>query len=340
MRKESVRIAVIGAGHIAQVVHIPFLSKSTSAELVAVCDLNAQKARWVAEKFNIPQHIVDPETLFKSDEIDAIDLCTPTDSHRDLAVSALSAGKHVLVEKPMARTAAEAREMVEAADRYRRTLMVGMNVRFRRDAITLKSFVDGNEFGRVHYIKSGWMKQRNLAGAKNSWHFDRQASGGGVLMDLGIQILDLGWWILGSAKPVTVKAVVFNRTPDLRVEDSAVCLLEFDNGSIVSFESSWALLSERDEFYFTLYGSNATATLNPLRVFKKMHGNLVNIIPQKDENSTFRYKRSYSNELKHFVDCLLLDTPPLSSARESADRLQVLEAFYESAESGKEVRLS
>ncbi len=336
----KLRLAIIGAGHIAQVVHIPELRKFSGVEIAGICDITASKAKWVANKYNIAHFSGDPETYFKDPEIDAVIICTPTHTHYELTVSALSAGKHVLVEKPMARTYEEALAMQRAAEKYDRKLMVGMNVRFRRDAITLKSFVDGRELGDLLYVKAGWLNQRDLSQTDESWFYDAEKSGGGVMMDLGIQMLDVGWWLLGNIPPVAVKGMAFNRFKGLSVEDSAVCMVHFENGTVLNLEASWALYTEKDLLYTNAYGREGSAYINPLRVYKNMHGNLINIVPIKEESSTVRYKRSYRNELKHFVDCLRQNTPLQASAAESAERLKILEAFYQSVKEGKEVELS
>lgn len=332
-----VKIAVIGAGHIAQVVHIPIWKKINHVELIGVCDKVAAKAKWVAERFHIPSHHTDPEFFFKSPEISAIDICTDTGTHKALAIAALAAGKHVIVEKPMAKSYADAKAMAEAASKYNRHLMVAMNVRFRREAIALKSFIDANELGQVYYARSGWLLKRNLASASNSWLYDRNKSGGGVLMDLGIQMLDVAIWLMGETEPVSVKAVTFKNTAGLKVEDSATCFLHFKSGAVLSVEVSWTMMAEKDILYVNLFGTEGTALINPLRVYKNMHGNLINIVPLNEESATLRYKRSYRNELKHFVNCLRQGIPMQAGAAEMVAKHKIVEAIYRSAEEGREV---
>ena len=337
--QKKIKIAIIGAGHIAQIVHIPVWKTIGDVEVVAICDKVKAKAKWVAEKFEIDRFCSDPEELFKSDEIDAIDICTETDSHKELAVAALSAGKHVLVEKPMARTYEEARAMVDAAKKHDRHLMVALNVRFRRDAITLKSFVDGKELGDIFYMRSGWVSRRNFTKTSGHWLYQQQKSGGGVLMDLGIQMLDVATWLLGDPKLISVKAVTYNRVPNLSVEDSAVCLLQYENGAALSLEVSWTILLEKDILYVNLYGTEGTAFINPLRIYKSLSGKMVNITPTPDEGANVRYRRSYRNELRHFVACLNKNIPMQADAAEIAERLKILQALYRSAEEGREVIL-
>ena len=157
---EKVRVAIIGAGWIAQVAHIPVWKKLENVELVAVCDTVKTRAKAVAEKYKIPQVFTRDEDLLKRDDIDAVDICVPTHMHERLTLDALSAGKHVLVEKPMSRTVEEGEKMVRASRQYKRQLMVAMNVRFRYDAANLKSFIEGGELGEVFYAKAGWMQRQ------------------------------------------------------------------------------------------------------------------------------------------------------------------------------------
>lgn len=334
----TIRLAVIGAGGIAQVAHIPLWKKLPGVDLVAVCDTNLARAKAVAERYAIPQFFTKDDDVLKLDDVDAIDICAPTHMHMPLAIAALSAGKHVLVEKPIARTLEEGEKMVLAAKRYQRRLMVAMNVRFRRDAINMKSFIDAGELGEVFYAKCGWLR-RQEKWAEHSWLFQKQFSGGGVLMDLGIQMLDLTLWLFGNKKAKAVKATTYNKVSSLEVEDAAIAFVHLEDGSTLSLEVSWTLLTAEDELYANFFGSQGGAILNPLRIMKVMHGNIVNLTPHVDDKPMSRYKRSYSNELRHFIKCLRDGTPMLSSGEESLDRMRIIEAMYESARLGKEVEL-
>jgi predicted dehydrogenase len=333
---QKVRLAVIGAGAISQVAHIPSWKKLPDVELVAVCDTVKARAKAVAEKYKIPRYFTNDDEVFKQDDIDAVDICVPTNLHLPVALAALSAGKHVLVEKPMARNVEESEKMLEAARRYQRKLMVAMNVRFRRDAVNLKSFVDGGDLGEVFYLKCGWLR-RQESWSGQSWLFQKKYSGGGVLMDLGIQMLDLSLWLLGNKKAKSVKAMTYNRVSKLEVEDAAIAFIHLDDGTTLTLEVSWTLLTEDDLLYANLFGSRGGALLNPLRVMKEMHGNLVNLTPAREETTTNIYKRSYENELRHFVKCLREDIHMFSSGEESLERMRIIQKIYESAASGREV---
>lgn len=335
---EKVRVAIIGAGWIAQVAHIPVWKKLENVELVAVCDTVKTRAKAVAEKYKIPQVFTRDEDLLKRDDLDAVDICVPTNMHERLTLDALSAGKHVLVEKPMSRTVEEGEKMVRASRQYKRQLMVAMNVRFRYDATNLKAFVDGGELGEVFYAKAGWM-QRQKKWTEHAWLFQKKHSGGGVLMDLGVQMLDMTMWLLGNVKAKSVKANTYSHVAKRDVEDTAVALVHFENGVTLNLEASWTFLREDDLFYTNLLGTRGDAQLNPLRVTKELHGNLVNLTPSKPETPTNLYKNSYENELRHFISCLRDGTPMLSTGEESLERMRIIAAMYESAQRGKEVAL-
>ncbi len=196
---KNIRLAVIGAGSIAQLAHIPNWKKIPGVELVAVCDSNRTRARAVAEKFGIPQFFTDSDEVMKLETVDAVDICAPTNFHKPLALAALASGKHVLVEKPMSRTVEEAEQMVRAARQHKRKLMVAMNVRFWRDVVNLRQFIENGELGEVFYAKCGWLR-RQESWTERPWLFQKKYSGGGVLMDLGIQILDMTLWLFGNKK--------------------------------------------------------------------------------------------------------------------------------------------
>src|SRR5437764_1057025 len=158
---EKVKLALIGCGNVGQVVHLPILKKMPDVEVAAVVDPDERKAKAVALRYGIPQTFKTIEAMLQSpigSEIQAVDICTSTDQHKNAAIAALEAGKDALVEKPIARTLKEAREIAEAAKKYGRKLMVGMNNRFRPDTLILKSFIENGELGKIFYIKSGWLK--------------------------------------------------------------------------------------------------------------------------------------------------------------------------------------
>jgi predicted dehydrogenase len=164
---EKARIGIVGLGSIAQTIHLPILSKFPDVEIVAVCDLDRAKAQFVADKFKVRRYYNNFEKMMAIEQdLDGIDICTPTILHKDMAIAALGEKNNVLIEKPLARTSIEAEEIAAAAKKFHQTLMVGMNNRFRPDTMILKSFIEDKALGKLFYAKAGWFKKLN---AESAW---------------------------------------------------------------------------------------------------------------------------------------------------------------------------
>ncbi|MCK5571920.1 MAG: Gfo/Idh/MocA family oxidoreductase, partial [Bacteroidetes bacterium] len=275
---DKAKIGVIGLGWIAQVVHLPVLAKLKEAELVAVCDRDKGKARSVAEKFGVKRTYYDLEQMLEHEEdMNAVVVATSTDVHKENTIACLKAGKEVLVEKPIARTHAEAVEMAEAAKSLKRKLMVGMNHRFRPDAIILKSLVEAKELGKIYYARAGWLRKR---GSDAKWFTQKAKSGGGVLVDLGIVILDMALWMMGYPDVKRVSAANYSHKSK-QVEDTSVISLTLKNGSRIHIEARWSMALDEDVYFCHVFGTDGSASVNPLRIHKELHGTVVDLAPAR-----------------------------------------------------------
>lgn len=331
-----VNVAIVGLGWVAQVVHIPILDKLPDASVVAVCDTDKARARYVSDKLGIKNVYTDIKQMLHQEDINAVHVCTPTDSHAPVAIECLQAGKDVLVEKPLARTYKEALEIVKAAKENKRKLMVGMNNRFRPDAMILRSFIEAGELGEIFYTKGGWLQRQSN---QRTWRTRKEISGGGVFIDAGIVMLDMSLWMMGYPDIEKVSAMAYyHETKD--VEDSGVVMLRMKNGTTITIEVSWSLNIEDDIFYCNVFGKSGSARLNPLRLNKQMHGNLVNMTPAKLEKPQSLYKRSYENEIRHFIGAVRGLHPVISTGEEAVQRMRILDAIYESAKNRKEIEVA
>ncbi|MBI5475021.1 MAG: Gfo/Idh/MocA family oxidoreductase [Ignavibacteriae bacterium] len=333
---EKVKVSVVGLGWIAQVVHLPILKKSTEVELVAVCDRDKGRARLVAEKFGVKKHYTDFAQLLTNEECDAVIVCTSTDAHKDIAIPAMKAGKDVLVEKPIARHFVEAVAMADAAKECKHNLMVGMNHRFRPDAMLMKSFVEGGELGAVMYAKSGWLRRREN---NNPWMNKKAIAGGGVFLDLGLVMFDLAFWMLSYPEVKRVSASTFQQK-NKEVEDTSIVHLHMKDGLVLDIEASWSTFLSEDVYYCNIYGRQGTASLNPLRINKELHGSLVNLAPARLESPQHFFRRSYENEINHFIGAVKGYHSVVSTGDEAVQRMRIVDAVYKSAKTGKEVTLS
>ena len=150
---DKVKIGVIGLGGVAQLVHLPNFSKIPNAELTAVAEVNKNRLQTISDKFNVKQRFSSYNDMLEKSSIDAVIIATPTSTHKDIAIDCLNAGKDVLVEKPMSRTYTESKQIVDAAKKNKRKLMVGMNLRYRPDTMLLRSFINSKEIGEPFYVK-------------------------------------------------------------------------------------------------------------------------------------------------------------------------------------------
>ncbi|MEN3027222.1 MAG: Gfo/Idh/MocA family oxidoreductase [Chlorobiota bacterium] len=336
---ERFGIAVVGVGHIAQTVHLPLLTRLPGVRAVAVYDRVLSKARFVAERFGVPYVASRLDELWQLDGVDIVDICTTTDAHPEIACAALEHGKHVFVERPLARTLAEARTVSQTAARSRGHLMVGMNHRFRPDVMLLRSYVGRGELGKIYYIKAGWLQPRQK---ERRWLTRTDISGGGVLIDLGIVLIDLVLWMYDFAPVRSVHAALFRQQTRV-VEDLAVATLYFASGSIATIECSWSLMRPENLYYCNLFGTRGSGYINPFRVVRQTEGGEFLTIHAEGQAclpSAQQYTQSYAAEWQYFLNTLRGHVPPLSTAQEAVHRMQVLEALYRSGEEQREVLLS
>ena len=337
MAKRSLRLGVIGVGVVAQVNHLPALKGRRDVEVVAISDDDVEKARMVAQHFGIGRSVADYEALLRMEEIDAVIIATPNHLHAPMTQAALGYGKHVLCEKPPARTFAEAAQMADAAQKSGKVLMYAMNNRFRSDVIVLRRYLEREELGKIFYAKTGWLRRRSDRRGP-VWYENKKSSGGGVLMDLGVQMLDLSLWLLGNPKVVSVTAAKYVTDPRKDVEDTVAAFLVLEGGASLTLEVSWAVLLEKNFPYLNLFGTDGAALLNPFRIHKELGGNLLNVTPALESIKNI-YKQSYEQELDHFLRCITQGEKPMASAEEGREIMRIIDAIYQSAEARREVRL-
>ncbi|MFN3344543.1 MAG: Gfo/Idh/MocA family protein [Chloroherpetonaceae bacterium] len=335
---EKIKVGVIGLGNIAQVIHLPILSKLENAQLVALCDMEFQRAKLLGERYKVKHVFKDYQDLLAMNEIDAVIIATPTNTHKEIATAAIKAHKHCLVEKPLARTAKEAKEILDVLNKSDVKMMVGMNQRFRPDAMVLKSFIENGEIGDVFFVKCGWLKKNPV---DRQWKTQKSVSGGGVFLDLGIMVLDLALWILNFPEAHSVSAVNFEREahPDdsSGVEDFSSVLVRLKSGQAITIDTGWNFEVDSDLLFCNVYGNGGFARVYPLKFHKKINDQLVNVTPERIGSLEDIYKRSYYNELRHFIDAVAGLYPLSSTAKDAYERMNIVDAIYKSAKTGKEV---
>jgi len=336
MNESKIRIGIIGAGAVTQMGHIPAFKSLNKAELVALCDKDEEKLWLLSQKHKISKAYRDYEKLVADREIDAVVIATPNYLHLPMIEAACSANKHILCEKPLARTAEEASQICDIVNRAKVKFMLGLNNRFRPDVQILKKFIDG-ELGKIFYAKTGWL-QREAFPEESSWKNLLTSSGGGALLNLGIHLLDEALWLLGCRKVKSAIGSAHFLTKKREVEDSAIALLHMEDDITLTIEVSWTLLFDKDFTYFNVFGNNGSALLNPLKIYKRMHGEIMNVTPRVDASKN-AFKLSFHLQAEHFVESVRKGKDPIFRAEEGFEMARIIDAIYKSARKKKEIKI-
>jgi len=332
---EKTKIGIIGLGGIAQLVHLPNLTKMNNAVVTSVAEINKNRLNTIADKFNIQERYTDYNELLEKSDVEAIVVATPTSTHKEVAIACLKAKKDVLVEKPLARTYDEAKPIVDAAKKSKKKIMVGMNLRYRPDAMLLRSIFSSGEIGDPFYVKCSWVRRQSSV---QKWFTVKEKSGGGVIIDLSISLLDLSLWLLDYPPVESVTAQCFYQNTK-NVEDTALSFLRCKNSSVINIETSWSLQVEKDIFNLIVYGTKGTASLNPFRIYKKIEDQFIDLTPPQSESALAAFKKSYQNELKSFIGAVRGLNPVFSSGDEALSRMKVVDAMYQSAKQKTEIKI-
>ncbi|MGI8458850.1 MAG: Gfo/Idh/MocA family protein [Propionibacteriaceae bacterium] len=348
-----VRIGMIGGGSIAAL-HLASYDRNPRAEVVAVADMNLERARAVAERWGAPRAYADPAALLADPAVDAVSICTWNNTHAALARAAIEAGKHVLVEKPISRTYAEAQEVQSAAEASDRVVQVGFVRRHSGNCRVLKSFIDAGDLGEVYYAKASAIRR---VGNPGGWFADRSISGGGPLIDVGVHVIDLAWYLMGCPRAVAVSGHTYERMgnranitsmeryqvsdydPDLNdVEDLANAVVRFANGASLLADVSYSLHASHDSLGVTVFGDRGGAELEPsLTITTEKLDTVINITPQI-RSSTFDLIEGFDAEIENFVATCLGEADSVAPAWHGVEIQKILDGIYLSAGQGREVR--
>lgn len=332
---EKLKFGIIGCGSIAQIVHIPILNRLNSVEIKAICDIDKKKVQQIANSYDIKNYYTDVEKFLSENEFDAVMILTPTNTHKEITELASNYCQNIFVEKPLARNSQEAKELCTSLKKKNTNIMVGMNMRFRPDAMLLKSVVDSGVLGFPYFVRVGWFRPRS---SMQSWFVKKNISGGGAVLDLGLNILDLAMWLFDYPQIYSVTATNFYHTTK-DVEDASVVMIKTKKGQVIASETSWILNNENEFFYCNLHGKEGTGFLNPFRIFKSSGINQIEIPLSKKSQSYIFYIKSYENELKHFISSIKGYTKWVSTCEEATSRLDLIGLIYKSAKLNKEIIL-
>ncbi|MGI6715748.1 MAG: Gfo/Idh/MocA family protein [Eubacteriales bacterium] len=345
---KKLRIGVVGAGNISQNAHLPACQKCDNAVVVAIADIDINRAKQAAEKFKIPAYFSSVEEMIEKADIDAVDICTWNNGHAPVAIAAANAGLHILCEKPMTISVEKAYEIKEAVEKAGVKFMLGVPGRFQPANMYVRELYEKGKLGDVYFAKTAYIRRR---GTPTGWFTDLKTSGGGPVIDIGIHGIDAAWYLMGTPKPVSVSATTYDKIGNFKTkgvdrwqgtpcpdnqfdtEDSGAGIIRFENGASMLFEASWAINGPPSYNTF-VFGSKAGVSLNPLVIYGERNGYL-----SDDKISLSSSDEHFKREISHFADCVLNDKPVIYPIEQAILMQKMLNGIYESAKTGKEAVL-
>ena len=279
MEKKKLRIGLIGTGFMGRT-HSNGFNRITNffpnlayePVMQAVCSRNEEKVKAFAEQWGYASYETDWRKLIARDDIDAVDICTPNDTHAEIAIAAAAAGKMILCEKPLARDLAESQLMVDAIEKAGVKNTVWYNYR-RLPAVTLaKQIIDSGKLGKIYHYRANFLQDWTInealpQGGEGLWRMDAAVAGSGVLGDLLSHCIDTAMWLNGGIKDVSAMTETFvkqrmhqltGKVEEVKIDDACSFLCHFNNGSLGLFESTRYARGHKALYTFEINGANAS----------------------------------------------------------------------------------
>jgi predicted dehydrogenase len=349
------RVAFIGAGAIVQRGHIPSFQRLSNVETVAICDVNLSRAQTVAEEMHIPHAFSDYQEMLAAIQPDIVVVATPNVFHAPMSIAALEAGAHVLCEKPLALTYADAQAMMEKAAQVGRVLTVGTHYRWSTPMRSAKAHVDAGFFGEIYAARTVWQRRSGIPGY-GSWFTNRDLAGAGSILDIGVHALDRALFLMNYPQPVTVSGALFSKfgtrgiglggwgsdisAPSAGarydVDDLAWAFVRFSNGAVLQFQVAWAShLAE--QFVLELYGTEGAASVghrDNIELYSLLNGQAAKVQVEIPNDPLGSYPRLIENFIHH------LDGDPAAEIITPAQALagvQIIDGIMRSAVAGREI---
>jgi predicted dehydrogenase len=336
------RVGIIGAGW-PGLAHARGYREAGGFQIAAVADLIPERRRQLLAQFGPGREYADAMALVADHDIDAVSVCLPSYLHEPVVRAALKAGKHVLCEVPPAPGAAEMRHIAAAARKAGRVVLFAFQRRFGGHEQAAQRAIDKGFIGEPYHIRAAWTRTRGIP-AGTGWYTQKARSGGGPLIDLGCHMLDLGWSLLGRPRPVSAFAITHRRLVDAAasggafdVEDAAFALVRFEAGRCIELATSWAL-NQPDSQNGTVCrvhgtdGAIEVYTPQGAVLYREQNGGRFSHNPLTPPRLTH-----YPAMMRHFRQCIAGKATPLTGPAEAMLVMEVIEALYRSAESGRSV---
>ena len=358
------KVGLVGTGGISNRHLTAYLEHSDRVQLTAVCDIDETRAQEYAKKAGVEAVYTDFDKMLREADIDAVDNCTGHPQHAPLTVAAAEAGKHVIVEKPMAMTVQECRDMIAAADKAGVTLMVAQDLRYSPEAVAVKRFIDEGKLGDILVVRTHQIGRGGSRGGYERYADAKQ--GGGNLQVTGVHVIDLLRYYVGNVKRVT--GVCKSVQPHMLngAEDLVVANFEFENGALGDLFASPGEFPEGRTYM--VFGSNGTIHSTPPPTPAqddsptRQFGDILLALKEERELD-YRNERDlqrmlhppfepidtsgtdlpsvnfFVNEILHFEECVRTGREPISSGRDNIETIKIIHGIFESSRTGKPVNL-
>lgn len=348
----KIQVAVIGCGNIANNAHIPSYMANAEAEIRYFCDIIPERAEAAVEKYGCGKAITDYHEALNDPEEVAVSVCTPNNVHSQISIDALRAGKHVLCEKPAARTYTEALEMQKVQHETGKTLNIGVVNRFNDGVNRIKKMIDDGDLGEIYHVYVSFRAGRSIPGLGGAFT-TKSIAGGGALIDWGVHYLDIVMYCCGDPAPKTVTGETFCKLgkdianyaytgmwagpPDLNgtydVDDSVAALIRTE-GPVITVHGAWAQNILENEQYIDFIGDKGGIRLQygqGFTYYTTKDGALITSTPD------FKTTSHFQNEIDAFIRCVQTGEKLASHIDTAVITSKLMQAVYDSSEQHREV---
>ncbi len=340
---DRVRVGIIGSAFSSNI-HAEAFQEVPEAVVVSACSPNQAHVEEFARRWKIPSTATDYRKLLDRKDIDVVVVGIPNDLHGEVVTAAAKAGKHIILEKPIAHTLHDAEEMIKACSKHKVKLMYAETICFSPKYVRARKLVEEGAIGKLYMVKQG----EKHSGPHSDWFYDVERSGGGAIMDMGCHGIEWARWMYAKPKPKSVTAHCQRvlHTRRTRGEDNSVIILEFEGGEIAVIEDSWAKHGGMDD-RIELYGTEGVIYCDLL------HGSSMETysargygyaVEKAGETKGWTFTvfeeahlYGFPHEMRHFIQCVLNNETPMETGEDGRATLEIIYAAYESAGTGKKI---
>ncbi len=357
---EPLRAGVVGLGWAGEQ-HLKNYLRMPNVEVVALAGLEGERLRDLGVRYGVSGLHERWEDLVARDDLDIVSVAVPNHLHAPVSIAALDGGRHVLCEKPLARTGAEAERIVDSARKAGRVLEIAFTQRERGDVQALKRHVEEGNLGRIYHAKATWMRRDGIPGM-GSWFTSKEMAGGGPLIDLGVHMIDMALYLMDEPEAESVSCATYaelgpqgrgSRGSDddgtktivgdaYEVEDLATAFIRLSGGATLNLEAGWAAYRDSsDDFGVTLYGTDGGAemkvrnygTSDTVRIYTDVAGVPAVVAPE------IRPREGHLSVVRRFVETIRSGDWKGHDGGDGLRRARIIDACYASALENREVSL-